>query len=122
MPFVNIALLAGKPNAYATAVANGVNEAAISVLDFPVDDRYQLITEYAPHQLQLQNRTEDRVMLSVVMRSGKTAAQKKAFYKQVTEKLSIDPGISPHNVMITIVENEDIDWSFADGKASFLES
>ncbi|MES1938261.1 tautomerase family protein [Salinisphaera hydrothermalis] len=122
MPFVNIALLADKPKAYAIAVADGVNEAAISALDFPADDRYQLITEYAPHQLQLQNRTEDRVILSVVMRSGKTAAQKKAFYKQVTEKLSIDPGISPHNVTITIVENEDIDWSFADGKASFLES
>lgn len=122
MPFVNIALLAGKPKAYAIAVADGVNEAAISALDFPEDDRYQLITEYAPHQLQLQTRTEDRVMLSLVMRSGKTAAQKKAFYKQVTEKLSIDPGISPHNVMITIVENEDIDWSFADGEASFLES
>ncbi|RKR03371.1 tautomerase-like protein [Kushneria sinocarnis] len=121
MPFVNIAILAGKSTQYAKAVANGVNEAAIGALDFPEDDRYQLITEYAEHALQLQTRTGDRVMLSLVMRAGKTDAQKKAFYRQVVDKLSVDPGIEPHNMMITIVENRDIDWSFADGQASFIE-
>lgn len=121
MPFVNIALLKDKPREYAMAVADGVNEAAITALDFPEDDRYQLVTEYAPHQLQLQTRDSDRVMLSLVMRAGKTDAQKKAFYRRVAENLSRDPGIDPHNVMITIVENQAIDWSFADGRASFMD-
>lgn len=121
MPFVNIAILAGRSDAYAAAVADSVNEAAISALDFPDDDRYQLITKYAPHALQLQSRSEERVMLSLVMRAGKTDAQKKAFYARVTDNLRADPGIDPGNVMITLVENQAIDWSFADGKASFLE-
>lgn len=121
MPFVNIAILEGKGAAYAKAVADGVNAAVIETMDFPADDRFQLISEYPSAALQLQTRDCDRVMLSLVMRSGKTHAQKKDFYARCVEKLQNNPGIEPHNVMITITENNDIDWSFADGKASFLE-
>lgn len=121
MPFVNIAILEGQSKEYAVAVGNAVNEAAITALDFPADDRYQLISEFPPHALQLQERTEDRVILSLLMRAGKTNEQKKAFYRRVTDNLQKNPGIDPHNVMITLAENQDIDWSFADGKASFYE-
>ena len=34
-----------------------------------------------------------------------------AFYAKVVENLATDPGIDPANVLITIVENHDIDWS-----------
>jgi len=121
MPFVNIAILEGKGEDYARAVADGVNEAAISQLDFPADDRYQVITEHPEHALQLQTRGGDRVMMTLIMRSGKTDDQKKAFYARCTDNLKNNPGIDPHNVMMTIAENNDIDWSFADGKASFFE-
>ena len=45
---------------------------------------------------------------------------KKAFYKKVVENLARDPGIDPANVLISIVENRDIDWSFRDGIAQFV--
>ncbi|MBH04218.1 MAG: tautomerase family protein [Xanthomonadales bacterium] len=121
MPFVNIAILEGHDQQYQEDVANAVNEAAITALDFPADDRYQLINEYPPHALQLQRRETDRIMLHLVLRSGKTDAQKKAFYRRVTDNLAKQPGIDAHNVMITMTENNDIDWSFADGKASFID-
>ncbi|WP_423821502.1 tautomerase family protein [Salinisphaera sp. SPP-AMP-43] len=121
MPFVNIAILKGHGREYAERVADSVNEAAITALDFPLDDRYQLISEFDSHALQLQKRSGDRVMLHLVLRSGKTDAQKKAFYRRVTDNLATSPGIDAHNVMITMTENNDIDWSFADGKASFFE-
>ncbi|AWN16417.1 tautomerase family protein [Salinisphaera sp. LB1] len=59
--------------------------------------------------------------LHLVLRSGKTDSQKNAFYRRVTDNLSARPGIDPHNVMLTMTENNDIDWSFADSKASFIE-
>ena len=31
-----------------------------------------------------------------------------------------DPGIKPANILITIVENHDVDWSFQDGIAQFV--
>ena len=41
-------------------------------------------------------------------------------FTDVVENLARDPGIAPGNVLITITENHDIDWSFRDGVAQFV--
>ena len=43
MPFVTINVLKGKSDAYRKAIADEVNAAVIETLDFPADDRYQVI-------------------------------------------------------------------------------
>ena len=120
MPLVNISILKGRPPAYAKAIADGVNAAVIETMGFPDDDRYQIITEHEPHCLEHQTRTADRVMMHLIMRSGRSPEAKKAFYRRCVENLARDPGIEPGNVLITIVENHDIDWSFRDGIAQFV--
>jgi len=120
MPLVNIAILKGKSPAYIKAVADGVNSAVIETMGFPEDDRYQIITEHEAHCLEYQTRTADRVMMSLIMRTGRTPEAKKAFYQRVVKNLARDPGIDPANVLITIVENRDIDWSFRDGISQFV--
>lgn len=120
MPLVNISILKGKSPRYIKAIADGVNSAATETMGFPDDDRYQIISEYEPYCLEYQARTEDRVMMYLIMRRGRTPEAKKAFYKQVTESVARDPGIDPVNVLITIVENHDSDWSFRDGEAQFV--
>jgi phenylpyruvate tautomerase PptA (4-oxalocrotonate tautomerase family) len=120
MPLVNIAILKGKSPAYINAVAEAVNTAVIETMGFPEDDRYQIINELAPECLQLQRREGDRVMMHLVMRAGRSNKSKQAFYKSVTEKLAANPGIPAANVLITITENHDIDWSFGDGVAQFV--
>ncbi|MDH2297058.1 tautomerase family protein [Cobetia sp. 29-18-1] len=119
MPFVTINVLKGKSDAYRKAIADEVNAAVIETLDFPADDRYQVIHECADQDLEFQSRNQDRVMMHLVMRSGKPDQAKKAFYARVVEALARNPGIAPGNVLITISENHDIDWSFEDGIAQF---
>ncbi len=120
MPLVNISILKGKSPDYIKAVANGVNSAVIETMSFPVDDRYQIIHEVEPYCLQFQKRTEDRIMMHLIMRAGRSNKSKQAFYAKVVENLTADPGIDPANVLITISENHDIDWSFRDGVAQFV--
>lgn len=120
MPLVNISVLKGKSAAYKKAVADAVNSAVIETMGFPADDRYQIIHEHEPADLQLQERAGDRVMMYLIMRAGREDSAKQAFYARVVEKLAADPGIDPANVMISIVENRDIDWSFRDGVAQFV--
>ncbi|NIN35621.1 MAG: tautomerase family protein, partial [Gammaproteobacteria bacterium] len=60
---------------------------------------------------EYQDRQEDRVMMFLIMRKGRRNDEKKAFYKRVVENLAKDPGIKPENILITIAENTDIDWS-----------
>jgi len=120
MPLVNISIMKGKPPEYVKAIADGVNSAVIETMGFPADDRYQVITEHEPYCLEYQDRSNDRVMMFLIMRRGRASEAKKAFYKKVVENLERDPGIEPANVLITIVENSDIDWSFRDGIAQFV--
>jgi phenylpyruvate tautomerase PptA (4-oxalocrotonate tautomerase family) len=120
MPLVNISILKGKSPEYIKAVADGINSAVIETMGFPDDDRYQIIHECEPYCLQLQERTGDRVMMHLTMRSGRTDESKQAFYAKAVENLAKDPGIDPANVLITIAENHDIDWSFRDGVAQFI--
>jgi phenylpyruvate tautomerase PptA (4-oxalocrotonate tautomerase family) len=120
MPFVDISILKGKSPEYIKAVADGINSAVIETMGFPDDDRYQVIHELDSHCLQAQLRKGDRVMMHLSMRSGESDESKMAFYKKVTENLAKDPGIDPANVVICIVENKDVDWSFKDGVAQFM--
>ena len=120
MPLVNISILKGKSSAYINAVADAVNSAVIETMGFPEDDRYQVIHQLDSECLQLQKREGDRVMMHLVMRAGRSNKSKQAFYQRVTEKLEESPGIPAANVLITISENHDIDWSFRDGVAQFV--
>jgi phenylpyruvate tautomerase PptA (4-oxalocrotonate tautomerase family) len=120
MPFVTITIPTGRGEQHALAVSNAVNRTVIETMDFPDDDRYQVIHEVPDYALQLQKRSGDRVMMHLVMREGRSDRQKKAFYLAVTRALEADAGISPENVVITFTENRDIDWSFGEGVASFM--
>jgi len=120
VPLVNISILKGKSPEYIKAVADGINSAVIETMGFPEDDRYQIIHQLDPECLQLQTREGDRVMMHLIMRAGRSNKSKLAFYKKATENLGASPGIPASNVMITITENHDIDWSFRDGVAQFV--
>lgn len=120
MPLVNISILKGRSPEYIKAVSDGINSAVIETMDFPDDDRYQIVHEVESHCLQYQGREEDRVMMHLTMRAGRSNKAKQAFYAKSVENLGKDPGIKPENILITIVENHDIDWSFQNGEASFV--
>ena len=119
MPFITITLLEGKDKEYIKAVSKGINSAVIETMDFPDDDLYQVVHQVSQDCLQYQNRIEDRVMMHLVMRSGRSNKLKESFYKKVVENLSKNPGIKTENIFITITENHDIDFSFKDGIAQF---
>ena len=120
MPLVNISIQKGKPREYVKAIADGVNSAVIETMGFPDDDRYQIIHEVEDYCLEYQDRTEDRVMMFLIMRTGRANKAKQAFYAKCVENLAKNPGIKPENVLISIAENHDIDWSFRDGVAQFV--
>ena len=82
MPLVNISILKGKSPEYIKAIADGVNSAVMEAMGFPADDRYQIITEHESHCLEYQDRTDDRVMMYLIMRAGRAPEAKRAFYKK----------------------------------------
>jgi hypothetical protein len=78
-------------------------------------NKYKLYTESVPRQIK-----GDCVMIHLVMRAGRSNKSKQAFYRQVAENLATNPGIPTANMLITMTENRDIDWSFRDGLAQLV--
>jgi len=46
--------------------------------------------------------------------------QKQRFYRLLCQELERECGISPADVVVTVIENRDEDWSFGLGRAQFL--
>jgi phenylpyruvate tautomerase PptA (4-oxalocrotonate tautomerase family) len=65
-------------------------------------------------------RTDKVVVVQVVSRPRSKKAKQK-FYRYLTEELEKSCGIAPSDVMVSMVENSDEDWSFGLGRAQFLE-
>ena len=59
------------------------------------------------------------VVQVVTRRRGKE--MKQTFYRLLTEELQKSCGIAPSDVMVSMIENSDEDWSFGLGRAQFLE-
>jgi hypothetical protein len=45
---------------------------------------------------------------------------KKALYRDIVASLGRDPGLRPHDMLIVLVENDLVDWSFGNGEAQCL--
>lgn len=120
MPLVTITAADHHPQAWYRNVADIVNDVVIETLDFPADDRYQIIQALPADRIELQTRSGDVLILQLTMRSGRSDTAKQHFYRQVAEALGQKADIDPANIMIVITENKDADWSFGDGQAQFL--
>lgn len=59
MPLVTISVLEGKSDEYRKTVADRVNQAVLDTLDFPPDDRYQLVQGLPSQDFELQDREGD---------------------------------------------------------------
>lgn len=125
MPLVVVDLIAGRSAQQVRALLDGVHDAVVAALAVPERDRYQIVHEHDPSRMVVQDtglgieRSRDVVMIQVTSRP-RPREQKVALYQMVCEQLESRCGTSPRDVMISIVENTDEDWSFGHGRAQFL--
>jgi phenylpyruvate tautomerase PptA (4-oxalocrotonate tautomerase family) len=125
MPLIVIDLIAGRSAEQIGALLDGVHDAVVEALGVPERDRYQIVHEHDASRMVVQDtglhieRSRDVVVIQVTSRP-RPPEQKVALYRLVCEQLESRCGISPRDVMISVVENSDQDWSFGLGRAQFL--
>jgi phenylpyruvate tautomerase PptA (4-oxalocrotonate tautomerase family) len=128
MPLVRIALRAGKPQEYQTAIADAVHRAMIETINVPAQDRFQIITDHDPGQLIYDamyldiKRTDNIVLIQVTLNSGRTIEMKRAFYARLAELLHDNPGLRKEDVLINLVEVAKENWSFGNGEAQYAKA
>lgn len=118
MPFVNIYLRAGKPAAYVQALSEAVHQAMVQTIDCPPEVRFHTVHELQPHQLIVHpsykgvQRSEAVVMLHMILKTGRTTAQKQALYTRIATLLFERCGLRSDDIVAVITENQADDWYF----------
>jgi malonate semialdehyde decarboxylase len=118
-------IIEGRTDEQVRALLDAAHQAMVQAFDVPVTDRYQSVTQHRQGELIVEDtglgytRTKDVVLLTAVSRK-RTESQKIEFYRQLVDNLQTKCGISPDDVIVSIVENDDADWSFGRGRAQFI--
>ncbi|MBU8787812.1 MULTISPECIES: tautomerase family protein [Bacillus] len=125
MPLLRFDLIEGRDEKALKTLLDAAHNAMVEAFNVPERDRYQIVHQHPANELIIQdtglgfNRSKDLVVISITSKT-RTKSQKEKLYALLAEKLEAECGISPEDVMVSITENGDADWSFGLGEAQFL--
>lgn len=125
MPFVRIDLAKGKSVHYRKTIGEVIYKAMIEVINVPRDDKFQVITEHAPEEMNFAGSylgirySQDVIFIQITLNQGRTVELKKAFYKRIADELHAQLDVRPEDVFISLVEVPKENWSFGSGIAQY---
>ncbi|HTY34071.1 tautomerase family protein [Mycobacterium sp.] len=125
MPLLYIDLIEGRVPSEVRALLDAVHEAVVEAFGVPPRDRYQVVHTHPAHEIVAWDtglgitRSAQQVIVHVVSRR-RTRAMKEKFYELLALTLAERCGIDPADLIVSITENGDDDWSFGHGRAQFL--
>ncbi|MCY7815175.1 tautomerase family protein [Bacillus haynesii] len=125
MPLLRFDLIEGRDEQALKKLLDTAHDAMVEAFNVPEKDRYQIVHQHPANELIIQdtglglNRSKDLVVISITSKT-RTESQKEKLYALLAERLEAKCGISPEDVMVSITENGDADWSFGLGEAQFL--
>jgi phenylpyruvate tautomerase PptA (4-oxalocrotonate tautomerase family) len=125
MPLIRFDLIKGRTDKEIANLLDAAHEAMLEAFRVPVRDRYQIVQEHDASRVRIEDtglgiERTDKVVIVTVTSRPRTKEQKQDFYRLLCAALQTKCGIAPSDVMVSIVENTDADWSFGNGEAQFL--
>ncbi|MDZ5783971.1 tautomerase family protein [Marinococcus luteus] len=125
MPLIRMDVIEGRTEEELKLVADAIHDAVVESFEVPERDRYQIINQHKPYEMYIEDtglgfeRTNNIVVIQVISKT-RTAEQKKMLYKKIANNLQDRCSIGPEDVMVSITDNTEADWSFGLGEAQFL--
>jgi phenylpyruvate tautomerase PptA (4-oxalocrotonate tautomerase family) len=125
MPLLRIDVIEGRSEDELKKLLDAIHGAMLAALKVPERDRYQIVHEHPATKMIVEDtglgipRTEGVVMVQVTTRP-RTRLEKQAFYELLVRELNRCCGVKPSDVVVSITQNADEDWSFGYGRAQFL--
>ncbi|MED3881205.1 tautomerase family protein [Priestia megaterium] len=125
MPLLRFDVIEGRDEKELKTLLDATHRAMLEAFGVPERDRYQIVHQHLAHEMIIEDtglgfeRSKDLVIISVTSKQ-RTEEQKQALYRLIVKELGESCGIQPNDIMISIVENGNADWSFGMGEAQFL--
>ncbi|CQD16449.1 tautomerase family protein [Mycobacterium europaeum] len=125
MPLLYIDLIEGRTPSQVRVLLDAVHESVVEAFGVPARDRYQVVRTHPAHEVVALDtglgiaRSSQQVIVHVVSRR-RTRAMKEKFYELLAVNLADRCGLDGSDLVVSITENGDEDWSFGHGRAQFL--
>lgn len=125
MPLLRFDLIEGRSDQELQDLLDAAHRAMLAAFKVPEGDRYQIVHEHPASRMIIEDtglgiaRTDKVVFLQVTTRPRPKEA-KETFYRLLAEELEKSCNIAPSDLVISMVQNSDEDWSFGHGRAQFL--
>lgn len=125
MPLIQVDLQKQDDKKRLKNILDTIHECAVEAFEIPERDRYQIVSQHDPEEMILLDtglgfeRTKDQIVVRVTSKQ-RPRGKKEKLYSLLCERLNVNCGIPPKDLLVSITENSDADWSFGFGKAQFL--
>jgi phenylpyruvate tautomerase PptA (4-oxalocrotonate tautomerase family) len=125
MPLLYFDVIEGRKSGEIKALLDSAHAAMVEAFGVPERDRYQIVNSHPAGGIVALDtglgidRSDEVVIIHVVSRR-RTRAQKERLYALLADRLKRDCGLNPANLLVSVSENDDEDWSFGLGRAQFL--
>jgi phenylpyruvate tautomerase PptA (4-oxalocrotonate tautomerase family) len=125
MPLLYVDIIEGRTPAEIQALLDAIHDAVVEAFQVPQRDRYQVVRTHPGHEIVALDtglgidRSSELVVLHVVSRR-RPHEFKERFYKLLASNLAERCGLDPADLIVSVTENDDEDWSFGYGRAQFL--
>ena len=98
----------------------------LDVFAAPPRDRYQIITEHPKGHIIADDtglglQRTDRIVIIQIFQQGRSTEQKQAMYAELAKRLEAECGVPGEDLIISVMANRHVDWSFGLGRAQFLD-
>jgi phenylpyruvate tautomerase PptA (4-oxalocrotonate tautomerase family) len=125
MPLLYVDIIEGRTPSEIQTMLDAIHDAVVEAFQVPESDRYQVVRTHPAHEMVALDtglgipRSSALVVLHVVSRK-RPREFKERFYKLVASNLAERCGLDPADLIVSVTENDDDDWSFGYGRAQFL--
>jgi phenylpyruvate tautomerase PptA (4-oxalocrotonate tautomerase family) len=125
MPLIYIDILDNRTEDETRALADAAHAAVVEAFEVPERDRYQIVNVHRPEHMIIEDtglgieRSTSVVVVRVVSKQ-RTEQMKQNLYELLASHLHDACGLNPDDLVVTVTENDDADWSFGHGRAQFL--
>jgi hypothetical protein len=125
MPLLYVDLIEGRAPADIRTLLDAIHDAVVEAFGVPPRDRYQVVRTHPSHEVVALDtglgieRSAALVVVHVVSRR-RSLEMKQRFYELAAANLAAKSGLDAKDLIVSITENGDEDWSFGHGRAQFL--
>ena len=125
MPLLRIDVIRGRSQAELKELLDAIHSEVLAAFKVPERDRYQIVHEHSAAEMSIEDtglciaRT-DRVVVVQVTTRPRNRLEKQNFYELLCRELARRCDMKASDVVVSITQNNDEDWSFGNGRAQFI--